>query len=583
MRFTPGWAAVLALFAVTLQASENKVVNSVEIAGPHPAVELETRPGEPLDPARVERDVKRLWSAGRVEDVRVESVEEPEGMRVTFHVTAKPSLRLRKLIIDPPLPGVTATIPDAHPLDGATAQQVAAEVRRQLVAQGYPQARAEAKIVPVAPGQADLRITTESGPHSRIEDVEFSGDLAAKPGDLRKALKATKTKTLVPGIPGIWGGWKLRPDYSEDAALSDAGNLLDYYYKRGHFDADVNLDGVEAGPRAQVRYAIQAGPRFAIRSISLDGAAGARTIAPGAKGEFPVRDLCRALMEERREAERAGVMDFGARIDVRDAFVQDGRKWADISATIQRGPAYRVGRIEFRGNRALSDISIRRGMELDEGAPLDQTLLRKTLQRLNRTNLFEPLTPANVVVNTPPGSEVADIVINLKERKRGHWAFSGPVGPMSIAGPLQFAIGSRLPSWGRNVFELSTYTASLSFMAFAQPMAAIMPFLPKRQFLVLASVHRPQLPGQRWVSGFTIAPQLGWQAMLAGYGLSQTRDLLGGVLESERYLAPPLPVTVARPGRPEGTMYCEMPKTALDRFRKAGSIGLNLLFAFSPL
>src|SRR5690606_10377063 len=111
------------------------------------------------------------------------------------------------------------------------------------------------------------------------------------------------------------------------------------------------------------------------------------------------------------------------------------------------------------------------------------------------------------------------------------WAISGPVGPLSIAGPLQFTIGSRLPAWGRGILELSTYTASLSFMAFAHPLANFLPFLPKNRFLLLGSLHRPLLPGQRFVSGYTIAPQLGWQGMLLGYGMSQARGLLGGVLE----------------------------------------------------
>ena len=70
--------------------------------------------------------------------------------------------------------------------------------------------------------------------------------------------------------------------------------------------------------------------------------------------------------------------------------------------------------------------------------------------------------------------------------------------------------------------------------------------------------------------------------MLFGYGLSQSRDLLGGVLQSEHHFTPPLAVTVARPGEPDGVMYCELPRTKLDRVRKAGSIATNLLFAFSP-
>jgi hypothetical protein len=225
---------------------------------------------------------------------------------------------------------------------------------------------------------------------------------------------------------------------------------------------------------------------------------------------------------------------------------------------------------------------------LDEGQPLDQMLLRKTLLRINRMGFFEPLSQADVRVNTPPGSNEASLVINLREKKRGHWSLSGPVGPMSIAGPLQFAIGSRLPPWGRNIFELSTYTASVSFMAFA-PMSRLIGLpglLPNKTFLALAVLQRPVLPGQKLLSGFTIAPQLGWQAMLLGYGVSHARDLFGGMLEGERAITPTLPVTVARAGdstaASEGMMYCELPKTPWDRVRQVSGITMNLLFSLTP-
>jgi hypothetical protein len=160
---------------------------------------------------------------------------------------------------------------------------------------------------------------------------------------------------------------------------------------------------------------------------------------------------------------------------------------------------------------------------------------------------------------------------------------------MSIAGPLQFAIGSRLPPWGRGIFELSTYTASVSFMAFASPMGKLIGLqglLPSKQYLALGVLQRPVLPGQKLLSGFTIAPQLGWQAMLLGYGVSHARDMFGGLLEGERAITPTLPVTVARAGESngasEGMMYCELPKTPWDRVRQVTGITMNLVFSMTP-
>ena len=90
------------------------------------------------------------------------------------------------------------------------------------------------------------------------------------------------------------------------------------------------------------------------------------------------------------------------------------------------------------------------------------------------------------------------------------------------------------------------------------------------------------MPGGRIWSGFTIAPQLGWQGMLAGYGMSQTRALLRSVFESPRALTTVLPVTIAREGSDVGIMNCSVPKTTGDRLRQVGGIAANLIFSFSP-
>lgn len=588
--YCAGAALALASLSARAEMVAPRPVVSVEVAGARAPFELATKPGAPLDPERLREDVKRLWSTGRFNDVRVESTDLPDGVRLIFRLDEKPRLRVRKVVIDPPTPGIQPPLEVDSFVDSRRAQEAAAQIRAQLVASGYPEATAEAELQPVDSGRADVRIAVSRGPAVRVKDVEFAGQLGIEPGQLRKALKATKSKTILPGIPGLWNGWRMRPGYSEDAVYVDTLNLKSRLYREGYLGARVSADPVEnPSENARLRFHIDSGPLYAIRTLNIHSPGGnLRRIEAGPNGRFPAREVCGALLEERRKAEKAGVIDFDARLEIsalpggRSAFYQ----WADVAARIETGPAYRIGRIEFRGHHGLSDIAIRRAMHLDEGDPLDQMLLHKTLSRLNRTGLFEPLSPANVAVNTAPGSDRADITLHIKERKRGHWALSGPVGPMSIAGPLQFAIGTRLPSWGRGIFELSTYTASLSLMAFAHPMASFLPFMPKNRFLLLATLHRPQLPGQRFTSGYTIAPQLGWQGMLLGYGMSKAREALGGAFESERSLTPPLEVKVTHgtgPDAPiEGVLYCEMPATALDRLRQAGAVASGLVFAFSP-
>lgn len=535
-----------------------------------PGLPLETKGGEPFDPTKLRQDVHAIWQTGHVSDIQIEAVPDGDAVRLVFRIKSNTTVSVRRVRVEPPTPGVRVEIEPGAEIDAQGAQHVASEVRKQLESSGYQAAKAEARLIPVSPGVADLEVGVDKGRTADIESVDFSGDPGVKPADLRHALRATASKRMFPGIAGIWKGWSILPPYDADRVQADLANLRAFYYRRGYFDADVRLDSVDfSGGKAHVEFAVKAGPRSAIRSFN--------GIPLGPQAQHQVEAVCRELFTERREAERRGVLDFSARLEL------DGAAPAvDAITAVTTGPAYRVDRIDFRGNHSFSDASLRRTMLLEEGAPLDQMLLRKSLARLNRNGWFEPLTERDVALNTPQGSDRASVMIAVKEKKARSWSFSGPAGPMSVGGSLHFGIGSRLPPWGRGILELSTYALSLNLFYFAKPAAALIPFLPNRRFLPLVTLERQLLPGQRLLSGFAISPQLGWQGMLAGYGVSQTRNFLEGILQTDRALTPDLLVTVVHDGR-EGILRCEPPKPRLNRVRQVGGTAVNVLFSFAPL
>ena len=536
------------------------------VSGAPASLPLETRAGDHFDPVTLQHDVHAIWSSGHISDVQVEAQSEGEAVRLLFHIRENNTVRIRRVRVEPPAPGVRVQIESGTELDAQGAQQIAAGVRKQLASSGFPNARVEAGLVLVSPGTADLRIRIDKRRAVDVAGVTFSGDLGVKPAELRRAARATRTKTMLPRIPGLWHGWHVSPGYNSDAAQADLANLRSFYYRRGYFDADVRLGSTEfAEGVARLDFVIHSGPQYRIRDFN------GIPLADSAKN--PMDAACRDLFAERRAAERRGVLDFSARLET------DG---VNATTGITTGPAYRIGRIDFRGNRHFRDETLRRLLLLDEGAPLDEELLRESLARINQTGWFEPLTARSVLVNTPPGSDRAQVIIGLKETKNRHWSLSGPAGPMSIGGSLDFAIGSRLPPWGRGLLELSTYTASLNLMLFAKPMGALIPFLPNRRFLQFVTIGRPVLPGDRFLSGFAITPQFGWQGMLAGYGMSHTRSFLHSLLGTDRAGAPELAVTVAHEGR-EGVMSCEPPRPRSDRVRQVAGAAVNVLFSFSPL
>ncbi len=439
-------------------------------------------------------------------------------------------------------------------MDAEAAQQIALGIRQQLIHSGFPEAAVDATLLPVRPGKADLRIEVNKGQEVDIAGVRFSGELGLPEAAVRKALQATRSKTMLPGL------WRIRPGYSADAVESDAANLRSFYYRQGYFDAQVTAGSrLLQGGKAWISYAVQSGPHYEIRGANLSA-------------------ICRNLLEERRTAERQGILDFSARLNISNP---DAAGLVDATLSTQQGKPYRVARITFHGNHAISDAVLRHSLLLDEGALLDTTLLRRSLARINDTGFFEPLSLNDAVVYTPPDSDAAEITVRIREKKARFWNISGPAGPMSLAGPLEFTLGSRLPPWGRGLLELSTYTVSAQAMFFSKPLNSLLSFLPNRRFLLLATIRRPPLPGQPFRSGFTVAPQLGWQGMLASYGVSQMRGWARAAFQTNRALTPMLPVTVAKDDS-EGTLSCEPPHSKLDRMKQIGGIATGLLFSLSP-
>ena len=390
-----------------------------------------------------------------------------------------------------------------------------------------------------------------------VKAVNFIGDPGIDPEQLRRALRALKAHRIIPPIPGLWNGWRLLRDYSPEAVNADLARLRSLYLSKGYFDATVRVDSTELHEKdAEITFFVRSGPRY--------------------ETSEPIPQVCSSLLAARRDAERQGILDFSATLHVQR--VGDPSNLVDLTTTIDRGRPYRIGRIDFTGNHHYSDALVRSNLLLDEGQPLDQLILRKSADRINQAGMFEPITSTDIAIRTNERTGIADITIHLKERKRGAWNLSGPVGPASFAGPLDGSISTRLPSWGRGLLELSSYTASISLIAFAHPLLPVLSIFPHSPILPVLALSRPFGPGQGWKSGFSIVPQLGWRATGLIYATSQIQHRLEPLLAGNRGLTSELPVTVDGPNG-EGTMFCEPPAQRLASLRMAASLSLRLLGA----
>jgi hypothetical protein len=275
-------------------------------------------------------------------------------------------------------------------------------------------------------------------------------------------------------------------------------------------------------------------------------------------GPSAVGALCACLLDLRHSAEAEGRLDFTAEVESTGS---DGL--ADLTARISPGSAHAVGRINFAGHSRINDSTIRRAMTIYERDLLHVGQLRRSLARINDIGVFEPLTLADITITRRDDGVTADLTILLRERKRRWWSLSGPMVPG--IGALQASLSSRLPPWGRGVFDATTYFVSLNVAGFARPFLAL---------------QRPVIPGQELLSGFAVSPALSPQAMLRHYGLTHLAHRMGPMLDEHGN--DPLAVPVTSAGQLEAEpLICVPAKARLWWLRRgatvAGKIALGAL------
>ena len=194
------------------------------------------------------------------------------------------------------------------------------------------------------------------------------------------------------------------------------------------------------------------------------------------------------------------------------------------------GPPYAVGRIVFTGQHRINDSTLRRAMVLRERDAFDFDKLRRSLARINEIGLAEPLAIADIAFTPHVDGVTADITIPLRERGRRWWSLSGPIIPG--LGSYQASISARLPPWGRGLLDASTYLVTINLLGLVRPLLGVLPLLSNAPPAAIA-LERPYLPGQGWLSGFAVSPQLSPRATIAHYGRTQLSRILSSSLERD--------------------------------------------------
>ena len=152
----------------------------------------------------------------------------------------------------------------------------------------------------------------------------------------------------------------------------------------------------------------------------------------------------------------------------------------------------------------------------------------------------------------------------------------GPLGPMSLFGPIHGRVETRLPAWGQGLLQLSTYTVGGWLTSVPELVAQGDAWVWRTVWKPSFVLSRPAMPGSAWTTGYLWSPQLTWRQALAANAAMQFRGGLGSLLEG-RPLAPSLRVSVTHAERGAiGEIVCEPQRSWTRHLRTAGKFAFAI-------
>jgi outer membrane protein insertion porin family len=405
-------------------ADRSQIVREIRITGNERLAEhqilrhIRTRPGRYYDPDLLQEDLNQIWRMKDVRSVNGPYLDiQPDGIVVTFDISERPVMERvlyigNRAIADRKLAAETG-LADGEPLDMHAVRMAKSRIEELYREKGFP----NSQVVIESGDNIDDRevvFVIFEDEQQRVSWVSFEGNQVASDQRLRSLIK------VKPGMFWYIGGL-MNPRELEQDEL----RLMAYYRALGYFNARIGRELGESadGRWLSIRYVINEGPRYRVRSVSFEGnqrysaeeLASVVKLKP-ADGETPEFNAAKMNEDVMRLTDLYGSEGyvFANVVASPDFLEQPGQ--LDLVYKIEEGEQYRVGNINvvIEGEYGITKRQvILNRLGLRPGDPINTRVMRDAEARLIRSQLFSDGMaaegpPPRLVVKPPELEEHAD-------------------------------------------------------------------------------------------------------------------------------------------------------------------------------
>lgn len=418
---------------------------------------LGVKVGDPYDAGQLQRSFQKLWDSGLFEDLSIEKEAAAGGIRIVAIVVERP--RVADLEFRGNKKLTTSQLKDKLK-EGKVEIRVGAPVSLRDVSkgksvlidayrsEGFRSAVVDTAIEPMGENGRRVVFLVDEGDKIKIESIDFIGNTVISNGRLSRAMKKTRESNF-------YQFWDSKDVYNQASYEEDIESIKKVYQNAGYKDIVVKdpviqtftVNPAEKRPdkikrRARIQIPLVEGERYYFGDLKIDGT----TV-------FPAERLLRFFpWEAGKPLSRAVLADGMKTLDeiyrgrgyiyafMNPEYVERPGKGnlVDVTVHVTEGDQFRVGRVEFTGNKTTKDKVLRRELQLFEGDVLDMESFKKGLFKITQLGYFKIEEDPEFRVNSE--KKAVDVTIKGIDTNRNEIQFGAGYSQLDgVFGQFQFS------------------------------------------------------------------------------------------------------------------------------------------------
>ena len=402
-----------------IEVEGNKAISSNTILS-----KMKTRIGSPYQENVISDDLKRLYLLGFFSDIKIDSQDYKDGIKVLVTVVERPLIEkitfsgmMRIATKDEKLKEQLKS-KEGQYLDYPSLAEDVNTLRKMYEKIGYNNAGITYNVdINKDTYKAKVEFKIVEGGRVRIQDIITEGNKSFKSA---RILKLMKTKSAWFFNAGV---------LKDDVLREDMERIKSFYRREGFADVAVNYEvksDIKKPYLLHVYIRIQEGKKYLVGNVTISGnkdikekeiLARISECTPG-----------KVFSQDALKQDIANIQGLYFDKGYIMAQVQEttslnpasGR--TDISYNIVENQIAYVDKVKIRGNVKTKDIVIRRELTIHPGDQFNGDKLRRSKEKLQNLGFFDEISYYTAEGSAP---DKRDLVVEVKETKTGAFSFGG--------------------------------------------------------------------------------------------------------------------------------------------------------------